>query len=121
MWNKGNIHLLLVGLQTCHYVNPCGSASGRWEPIYLKIPLYHQAVVTGLGRQRQVDLGDFKASLIYRASSKIARDIQRNPVLKNKVTNNNNKSSYITLGHVCKGSFTLPEIFDQPCSLLLYS
>jgi hypothetical protein len=35
-------------------------------------------------RQRQVDLCEFKASLIYRASSRTARVTQRNPVLKNK-------------------------------------
>jgi hypothetical protein len=36
-----------------------------------------------LGRQRQVDLCKFKASLVYRMSSKTAEDvIQRKPVLK---------------------------------------
>jgi hypothetical protein len=33
------------------------------------------------GRQRQVDLCELKASLIYRASSRTARATQRNPVL----------------------------------------
>jgi hypothetical protein len=37
-----------------------------------------------LGRQRQADLCEFKASLVYRESSRTARVTQRNPVLKNK-------------------------------------
>jgi hypothetical protein len=42
-------------------------------------------VIPKLRRQRQVDLCKFKASLVYRASSRIAKAvIQRNPVLKNK-------------------------------------
>jgi hypothetical protein len=35
-----------------------------------------------LGRQRQADLCKFKASLIYRGSSRIARFTQRNPISK---------------------------------------
>ena len=42
---------------------------------------YHYAA---LRKQREVDLCEFKASLVYRASSKTARVTQRNPVLKNK-------------------------------------
>jgi hypothetical protein len=42
-------------------------------------------------RQRQVDLYEFKASLVYRVSSRTARATQRNPVLKNK--SNKNKAS----------------------------
>jgi hypothetical protein len=34
------------------------------------------------GRGRQIS--EFKASLVYRVSSRIARAIQRNPVFKNK-------------------------------------
>jgi hypothetical protein len=40
--------------------------------------------LTTLGRQRQADLREFKASLVYKASSEIARVKQRNPVLKSK-------------------------------------
>jgi hypothetical protein len=39
------------------------------------------------GRDRQIS--EFKASLVYRVSSRTARAIQRNPVSKNN--NNNNK------------------------------
>ena len=35
-------------------------------------------------RQRQADLYEFQASLVYRASSRTAKAIQRNSVLKNK-------------------------------------
>jgi hypothetical protein len=41
-------------------------------------------LIPALGRQRQAD-SEFKASLVYRLSSRIAKDIQRNPVLKKKV------------------------------------
>ena len=45
----------------------------------------HTPLIPVLGRQRQADLCEFKASLVYRASSRIVRDAtQRNPVLKTK-------------------------------------
>jgi len=37
-----------------------------------------------LGRWRQVDLCEFEVSLVYKASFRITRATQRNPVLKNK-------------------------------------
>jgi hypothetical protein len=40
-------------------------------------------LIPALGRQRQVDF-EFEASLVYKVSSRTARAIQRNPVLKNK-------------------------------------
>jgi len=39
-----------------------------------------------LRRQRQADLGKFEASLVYRVSSRIARAMQKTPVIKNKQT-----------------------------------
>ena len=48
-------------------------------------------LIPALGRQRQVNLCEFKASQVYKVSSKIVRAIQRNPVLKKpkkeKITN----------------------------------
>jgi hypothetical protein len=41
------------------------------------------------GRGRQIS--EFKASLVYRVSSRIARATQRNPVSKNKQTNKPDK------------------------------
>jgi hypothetical protein len=41
-----------------------------------------------LGRQRQVELCDFKGSLVYNSSSRAARVTQRNPVLENKKSYN---------------------------------
>jgi hypothetical protein len=41
-----------------------------------------QPLIPALGKQRQSDLCDFKASLVYRVSSRTARATQRNPVLK---------------------------------------
>ena len=40
-------------------------------------------LVPALGRQRQVGLCEFKAIMVYRASSRTARATQRNPVSKN--------------------------------------
>jgi hypothetical protein len=36
------------------------------------------------GRQKQEDLYEFEASLVYRVNSRIARTTQRNPVLKKR-------------------------------------
>jgi hypothetical protein len=41
-------------------------------------------LILALGKQRQVDLCEFKASVIYRVSSRTARDKQRNPISKKK-------------------------------------
>jgi hypothetical protein len=50
-------------------------------------------LIPALGRQRQADFEDFEfeASLVYKVSSRTARAIQRNPVLKNQNNNNNLK------------------------------
>jgi hypothetical protein len=42
-------------------------------------------LIPALKIQRQVDLYEFKASLVYRARFRTVRAIQRNPVLKNQV------------------------------------
>ena len=44
-------------------------------------------LIPAFGRLRQVDLCEFKASLVYRVSSRTARTVtQRNTVSKNKTT-----------------------------------
>ena len=43
-------------------------------------------LILALGRHRPAD-SKFKASLVYKLSSTTARDIQRNPVSKNKNKN----------------------------------
>jgi hypothetical protein len=45
----------------------------------------------GRGRGRQIS--EFKASLVYKVSSRTARAIQRNSVLKNKNKNKNKKQT----------------------------
>jgi hypothetical protein len=40
-------------------------------------------LIPALGRQRQVNFWVLEASLVYRVSSRTARAMQRNPVLKN--------------------------------------
>ena len=50
-------------------------------------------LILALWRQRQEDLCEFKASLVYRGSSRTARDAtQRNPVSKNKMKQKNSKA-----------------------------
>jgi hypothetical protein len=39
-------------------------------------------LIPALGRQKQADLCEFKASLVYKSSSRPARATQRDPVLK---------------------------------------
>jgi hypothetical protein len=53
------------------------------------------------GRGRRIS--EFKASLVYRVSSRIARAIQRNPVLKNKTkqTKKTGFQSEATLMNCC--------------------
>jgi hypothetical protein len=46
------------------------------------------------GRGRQIS--EFKASLVYKVSSRIARATQRNPVSKNKQTKTNKQKEYKT-------------------------
>ena len=45
---------------------------------------WHTPLIPALGRQRQADLCEFKDSLVYRVSSRTAKDTQRNPVSKNQ-------------------------------------
>jgi hypothetical protein len=42
-----------------------------------------------LERQRQVDLSELEAGLVYKNSSRTASATQRNPILKRKVTKTN--------------------------------
>ena len=47
------------------------------------------SLIPALGKQRQVDLCEFEASLVYRASSRTVRAVtQRNPVSENKQKQN---------------------------------
>ena len=48
-------------------------------------------LISGLGRQRWVD-SVFQASLVYKMSSRAARAIQRNHVMKSKQTNKKEKT-----------------------------
>jgi hypothetical protein len=61
------------------------------------------------GRGRQIS--EFKASLVYRVSSRIARAIQRNPVSKNNNNNNNKTTTKFNLLYYT--SMSLKEIFNS--------
>ena len=61
-------------------------------------------LIPALGRQRQADISDFEASLVYTLSSRTARTKQRDPVSKIKTKN----YIYLWVGwsntwHVCGG------------------
>ena len=50
---------------------------------------WHTPLIPALRRQRQADLCEFEASLVYRASSRTgSKATQRNPILKKKRKNN---------------------------------
>jgi hypothetical protein len=46
--------------------------------------LWYTPLISAFGRQRQVDLCEFEASLVYKGSSRTVRATQRNPVSKGK-------------------------------------
>jgi hypothetical protein len=50
---------------------------------------WYMPLILALGRQKQVDLCEFKASLGYRVNSRTARATQRTPVFKKAKTNKN--------------------------------
>ena len=52
--------------------------AGRW---------WSTPLIPALGKQRQVDLYEFEASLVYRASCRTARAIQRNQTNQPKSMN----------------------------------
>ena len=50
-------------------------------------------LIPALGRQRQVDLCEFEARLVYRVNSKIgSKATQRNPLSKNKTKPKNKET-----------------------------
>jgi hypothetical protein len=67
------------------------------------------------GRGRQIS--EFKASLVYRVSSRTASATQRNPVSKNKQTNKQKKGSHCptlaVLGLVDQTGLKLPEFLPM--------
>ena len=54
---------------------------------HLKTSQAHMPLNPALGRQRQVDLCEFGASVVYRVSSRAARSTQRDLVLGKKNEN----------------------------------
>jgi hypothetical protein len=62
---------LVVFFVVCLFVCLSEVMLGQW---------WFMSLIPALGRQRQVDLCGFKASLVYRASSRTARATERNPV-----------------------------------------
>jgi hypothetical protein len=59
----------------------------EWNRIHEKViarQWQFMPLIPACWRQRHTDLCKFKASLVYRASSRTARDTQRNPVSKKR-------------------------------------
>ena len=51
---------------------------------------WHTPLIAALGKQRQVDFCEFKASLLYKVSSRTSQGcFTEKPCLKNKQTNKN--------------------------------
>jgi hypothetical protein len=94
---KNTIKKLSTMLGLCLYLSTGGWEAGNFEA---RLDYKTHSTQTGqwwrtplipaLGRQRQWT-SEFEASLVYKVSSRTARDIQRNPV--SKQTNNKNKTN----------------------------
>ena len=68
-----------------HWVRDICHCVEVWLQVVIGLPGGGGTLILALGRQRQVDLCEFKASLVYKASSRTVRTVtQRNPVLKNQ-------------------------------------
>jgi uncharacterized membrane protein len=80
----GNIYMGVVCVCVCVCV--CVSfKSQAWSRAWWRMPL-----IPALVRQKQA-ISEFKASLVYRVSSRTARATQRNPVSKNQKTKKKKK------------------------------
>jgi hypothetical protein len=58
--------------------------------VHLSLTWWHTPLIPALRRLRR-QISEFKASLIYKVSSRTARDVKRNPVLKNQKKQNKTK------------------------------
>ena len=58
----------------------------------LAVVVYAFNLIAALGKLRQADLCEFKASLVCRENASTARAIQRNQILKNETTNQQAKT-----------------------------
>ena len=63
--------------------HPCRKTTILIQINTFNLVVWHMALTLAIKRQRQENQ-EFKASLVYRVSSRTARATQRNPVLKNK-------------------------------------
>ena len=66
-------------------------------------------LIPALGKQKQVDLSEFEASMVYRASSRTARTVtQRNHVLERK------QNTPVFWHNPCGGRWRQVELSGQP-------
>ena len=59
-------------------------SSGLKETPSQAVVVAHMPLIPALGRQRQADVCEYEASLVYRASSRTIKATLRNPVMKNQ-------------------------------------
>ena len=63
--------------------------------IHVGLAWWRTPLTPALGRQRQVNLGEFEASLVYKVSSRLLKGTRRNPVSKDQKIKNKNKKRMV--------------------------
>jgi hypothetical protein len=75
----------------------CTTTPGLWHKILWHKLLWHKLLILALERYKQVDLCEFEASLVYLASSRIARTVIKiNPISKTKQTNKTKQKDLVS-------------------------
>ena len=67
--------------------SPTDYKRGEKEYQSLAVWWWHSSLIPALRGQRQADICEFQASLVYKLSSRTTRATQRNPASKNKHKN----------------------------------
>lgn len=75
-------------------------------------------MILPLRRQKRVDLWEFEASLIYKASSRTSKATQRNPISKDQTKPNKTKPNKTK--QICIETYRVKNVFMKPRSLKYY-
>ena len=88
-WRGGwRTQTIVANFQELENVSQRYRFAGQW---------WSMTLIPALRRQRQAHLCEFKASLLYRASTRTARATLRNPVSKTKQNKNKKEEKYRSL------------------------